>query len=81
MFRSCLVVKLFLLLPIKPNVIRVIKSRIRLVELETRSGTMRNADRSSTGTHKKKKPFGRPSHGWNDNIKMNLKEKGCYDEG
>jgi hypothetical protein len=47
-----------------PNIIRVIKSR-RL-----------NAYRALVGKPEGRRPLGRPRRGWEDNIKMNLREVG-----
>jgi hypothetical protein len=58
-----------------PNVIRVIKSRrmvwARHVE---RMGEMRNAKKVLVGKFVWKRPLGRPSCRWKDNIRMDLRE-------
>ena len=37
----------------------------------------RNAYRVSVGNPEGKRPLGRPRHGWEDDIKIDLKEVGC----
>lgn len=39
------------------------------------NGKMRDAHRILAGKHKINRPFGRSRHSWNDNIKVNLKDK------
>jgi hypothetical protein len=40
-------------------------------------GEKRNAYSILVGKLEGKRPLGRPRHRWVDNIKMNLREKGC----
>jgi hypothetical protein len=40
-------------------------------------GEMRNAYKTLVGKPQSKRPLGRPRHGWEDNIKMNLREIEC----
>ncbi|KAJ4445755.1 hypothetical protein ANN_12440 [Periplaneta americana] len=62
-----------------PNIIRNIKSRrLRWVEHVARTGESRNAYRVLVGRPEGKRPLGRPSRRWEDNIKMDLREVG-YD--
>ena len=61
-----------------PNIIRVIKSRrIRwaghVAGIEERRGIYRVLVGKPDG----KRPTGRPRHGWEDNMKMDLEEMGC----
>ena len=60
------------------NIVRVIKSRrIRwaghVARMEERRGVYKNVVGNSEG----KRPHGRPSRRWEDNIKMDLKEVLC----
>jgi len=41
-----------------------------------RIGDRRGACRVLVGKHEGKRPFGRPRHIWDDNIKMDIKEIG-----
>ena len=63
-----------------PNIVRVIKSRkmrwaghVALIE------ESRGVYRGLVGKTEGKKPFGRPKHRWEDNIKIELQEVGCGD--
>ena len=40
-------------------------------------GVKRDVYRVLVGKHEAKRPFGRPSCRWEDNIKMDLQEVGC----
>ena len=40
-------------------------------------GKRRGMYRNLVGKPEGKRPFGRPRHGWEDNIKMDLEEVGC----
>jgi hypothetical protein len=57
-----------------PNVICVIKSRMQYARHLAYMMEQRNAHRLLVGKPKGKRPFGRPRHRWEDNIKMDLKE-------
>jgi hypothetical protein len=60
-----------------PNIVRVIKWRMRGVGHVTRIGENGGLRRVLVGKHEGKRPLGRPRHRWEDNIKMNLQEVGC----
>ena len=61
-----------------PNIVRVINSRrIRRAGHVARIGERRSVYRNVVGNSEGKKPHGRPSRRWEDNIKMDLKEVGC----
>ena len=61
-----------------PNIVRVTKSRrIRWLEHAAHMGERRGAYRLLVGKPEGKRPLGRPSHRWEDNIKMDLQEVGC----
>ena len=55
-----------------PNIVRVIKSRMRWAKLVARLGESRGAYRVLVGKPEGKEPFGRPKNRWEDNIKMDL---------
>jgi len=58
----------------------VIKSRrMRLVGHVVHMGKRRGVYRVLVGKPKGKKPLGRPSHRWEDNIEMDLQKVGCGD--
>jgi hypothetical protein len=52
------------------------KSRMRWAGQVARIGEKRNAYRILVGKPERKRPLGRPSHRWVDNIKMDLRETG-----
>jgi hypothetical protein len=60
------------------NIVRVIKSRrMRWAGHVARMGERRGVYRGFMRKPERKRPLGRPSHIWEDNIKMNLQELGC----
>jgi hypothetical protein len=44
-------------------------------------GEKRGVYRILVGKPERKRPFGRPWHRWEDNIKINLQKMGCGDMG
>jgi hypothetical protein len=64
-----------------PNIVRVIKSRrMRWAEHVARMGKRRGVSRVLVGRPEGKRPLGRPRRRWEDNIKMELRERGIDGE-
>ena len=67
----------FLVFYHSPNIVRVNKfRRLRWAGHVARMEVGRSAFKMLTGTPTGKRPLGRPSHRWEDNIRMDLKEIG-----
>ena len=64
-----------------PNIVRVIKSIMRWVGYVASIGESRGVYRVLMGKPKGKRPLGRPSCRWEDNIKRDLQEVGCGGHG
>ena len=60
-----------------PNIVRVIKSRMRWARHVARMGEERGAYRVLVGKPEGKRPLGRPKRRWVQNIMMDLQEVGC----
>jgi hypothetical protein len=58
------------------NIVRVIKSRMRWAGHVARMGEGRGLYRVVVGRPKGKRPLGRPKRRWEDNIKLDFREKG-----
>jgi hypothetical protein len=62
-----------------PGIIRVIKARMRWAEHMARMGEVRNAYSILVGKSEGRRPLGRPSRRWEDNIGMDLRGIGVGD--
>jgi hypothetical protein len=60
-----------------PNIVRVIKSRIRWAGNVASMGERRGVYRILVGKPEGKRPLGRPRRRCEDNIKLDLQEVGC----
>ena len=60
-----------------PNIVRMIKLRMRWAEHVARMGERRGVHKVLVGRTEGKRPLGRPRRRWEDNIKTDLHEVGC----
>jgi hypothetical protein len=59
-----------------PNIVQVIKSRMRWAQHVACMGERRGAYKILVGRPEGRRPLGRPRHRWEDNIKMDLQAVG-----
>jgi hypothetical protein len=71
------IMRSFVNLYASPNIVRFIKSiMVRWARHLARMGEMRNACNILGGKSERKRSLGRPRRGWEDNIRMDLREIG-----
>ena len=61
-----------------PNIVWVIKSRMRWAGNVARMGEKRDVYRILVGKPEEKRPLGRLMHRWEDNLNMDLQEVGYW---
>jgi hypothetical protein len=59
-----------------PNIIQVMKSRLRWMGHVAQMGERRGAYRLLMGKHEGRRPHGRPRHRWEDNIEIDVRQVG-----